>query len=366
MTVTHDQMLFNEEYILAPAPVSRVGFIPALLDSGTSINGSSIYQRITDFDDLPVGASSFASAAFSGADLQRQRPPEAFLVEVDAGMEDEHEDYIEALDKLRSEQFVSAISIDSRDEEVIEEVGKACAARDIIFFWQTDVEEVDDDADKGPFGENNENADELQEIEWTLPAWHDNEEGPYDFFWMCRILAADPDETSRDFSTVLREVDSYDKEISETEYENAVSNGYNLILPFGPHGTYISPGQAMDGRPGSELLSLLWYRQRVKEGLIGLWSQYDDENEKIPVNRTGQELVYQVYEDQFETGVEIGHFEEDQFDGRGDGGSLPEITQSHIDNREIPVDISIQTTTGAVQVGGEVRFHRTPVTEGDD
>lgn len=351
MSVTHDNFIIDQTVVLAPAPTQIQGFYPLLIDSATTFTDSGdglgnfvplrSYSSIEDVI-LDGELSAYAEAAVTAALSQSPAPAQVYVAGFDVA-----DTYETAFNRILTDTEFEPrfLCIDSTDPLDLIEAFQAASAAKCVLVAQLEAEQ---------------NITGSLEVAETSPylmyTWHDDALQPAAFAYLAKFLAYDPDFTSRGGQTQVLGVDGYTRAVTSNEYNLAQTNYLNLFLPFGPAPLFLSPGLMSDGRSISETLSTIWYEVRAKEDLIRFWLREDAAGRKIPVNRQGQRQIADIYRRRFDLGVNAGHFEVDQL-----VVNFPDITAADLDAARIPIEIAIQTTTGAVKILSTVEFSRVPV-----
>ena len=359
MSVSLDDFILDFTLTLAPAPSADAAFVPLMIDSGTTFTGDDHIRRYLSGDDArnDDDLSTFAENAVVDAFRQQSTPDEVWIAEsIEPGAEDTLNEYELALEQLDNERFISFACIDSRVPGDQTSFANFCGERRIAAVLQVNDAEVFDDHAGDPPPTYSD-----IETEFAIPVFSDQDDEAEEFKTLARVLAADPDETSRTFQTQLRHTEDYTIDLEGPDVANALDNGVNVIGEFMQFPAVLHPGQAFDGRQADELLAVIWFNQRYKERLADLWATYDRLDEKIPVDETGQEAVISEGRSLFEDGVDAGHFADGQF-----MSETPDISSDDRADGRIPVVITLQTETGAVTFSPDIIFTRDPIFDGDE
>lgn len=120
----------------------------------------------------------------------------------------------------------------------------------------------------------------------------------------------------------------------------AESTAWNVALPMSVAPAYVDTGKNFAGTPVYEIISVIWFKDRLQARLQALKLSYDDRGAKLPLNRAGQEAVKSEVRAQFKVGEDAGHF---QAGKDADGVRYNDISMPD----PIPAaDIADQTMTG--------------------
>lgn len=356
MTLRLDNTIIDHQSILALTPQAEAGLsTPVLLDEGSSLDGDD-FRLYTDpeqvqTDLLAAYLSEFAAEALTKAFNLSPRPAELLVASVGGST---GADYLEALDGLRDKRTVVAFTIDSRDPAVVSAVGVGAAGRNIIFISQSN------DKDGFAGGEIPGNLSDLEGLEFNAAALHPENSEPFDFVWMVRNVKVNPDTNSRNWNGQVSGILAYDDDyIDQTELAGLLDVPINVIGEFGGEQGWVHPGQALNGRPISELGTAIWFDVRWKEGVSRLFKEYDNADLKFPIDLSGQLALQGVAEGVIGAGIEAGHF----FSADQVIIELPAITEADRDNQRIPINISIMTLTGAIKITSSVTYSRQPIVE---
>ena len=198
--------------------------------------------------------------------------------------------------------------------------------------------------------------------ERTAVVYHDTSGEHNDLVWAGKVLAFDPDEHSAPWNTplnsvaALAEITSAQKAFLRANYAN-YGGRLNSNYPF-----YMDAGVNISGRPMSEIVSADWFAIRCQEGLASLLGDRTNRGQKLPVNAVGVRLVEAVCRGVYDRGVTAGHFEPDQFlftspTINSDGT----ISSADLTAQRIRGTVSIQLTTGAIQIAITANLSRTAV-----
>lgn len=357
MTLTLDNTIINHESILALAPQTQAGLSTPLLIDATSTLGGDAFRIYTGpeavtSDQTAGELSAFAANALRGAFLSSPRPSEVMVASVDGSASPDPETYVSVLDKIRENRIIVGFTIDSREASDIVAVAQAAAARNVIFAWQTDaVADLEG-------GELPAALSDLDGLEFCPGYLHPDGSQAFDFKVLARNLKVSPDTNSRNWTGQVNDVTPYpDGYVSDLT--SILEVPVNVIGEFGGDEGWVYPGKTLTGRPISELVTAIWFDVRWKERVSTLFKQYDVDNEKFPINIGGQNALKGEALPIIADGIDAGHF----VDASQVIIDLPAITAQNRDDQEIPIDITIQTLTGAIKIASSVTYSRQPIVE---
>lgn len=360
MTTKLDPLIVQNEVRLAPTPQSQTGLsVPVLIDANSALDGDLFRTYLTpeqvEVDLAATELSAFAADALQTAFLRTPRPAAMIVASVETGPSD-LDSYVKVLDALGEQFFVTGFTIDSRVNTDIADVALAASSRKKIFIAQSS------DADLKTAGLPAA-LSTIEDIDWPAIILHDEDTEPADFAMLARNLAVDPDTNSRNWTGRVPGIDAYAEGFLPSEdIQVVVDNNVNVIAEFNQRPGWVFPGRALNGRPIAELLTALWFDVRWKERVSRKFDEYDKRDEKFPVSLAGQLVLQGEAEAIISTGVSAGHFASpDQVII-----DLPAISQADRDAQRIPIDITIQTLTGAIKVASSVSFSREPLIAEDE
>lgn len=360
MTIKLDPLVVQNEVRLAPTPQSQTGLsVPVLIDDTSVLDGDLFRTYLTpeqvDLDLAAAEISAFAAKALNTAFLRTPRPAAMVVAAVSAGPS-ATDSYVKVLDALSEQFFVTGFTITSRANSDISEVALAASARKKIFIAQSS------DADFQTPGLPAA-LSSIEDIEFPAIVLHDDTNEPADFVMLARNLSVNPDQNSRNWSGRVPGVAQYaDGFLASEDISVVVDNNVNVIGEFNQRPGWVYPGRALNGRPISELLTALWFDVRWKERVSRKFDEYDSRDEKFPVTLAGQLVLQGEAEAIISAGVSAGHFTSPEQVII----ELPDITADDRDAQRIPINITIQTLTGAIQVASSVTFSREPLINEDE
>lgn len=359
MTLKHDnEILGGLQFFLDAPPTTGAGFgTPVLLSGESGLDGddfrvyTSVEQAAADEDagDIDLFALDAITTAFS----QPVPPPSVIVAHADGGGgSPDVADYLAALDAVRAVRFVGWCVADIRDAQDQIDVAAGCAARRVGFVIQSSASDLLGATLGMQWGA-------LETLEYVMVNYHPEDGEKLDMAVTARNIAPNADNFSRNWTGRIAAVDPYAAgSVTETQYQNAIGNNVNLLGEFGGRPNWLYPGKMINGRPASEIVSAQWFEVRVKERIANLFDRLDARNLKLPVNSAGQAALRSEIETQFTLGVGAGHFEPGQL-----LITEPEITEADRDEQRIPIEVALQTQTGAIKILGSVFFSRQPVIE---
>jgi hypothetical protein len=350
MTATHD-LLIQIQTILAPPPVQQQGFTtPLFISSDSEFNPGEVVRFYTSVEDVNLDndLSADTVVALETAFAQNPQPAAIMVTCQPEGLTTYTA--TQALDRVRNAgYFVTAVAWQDHSTPADQlAFAQDCAAREVLYVFQSaDAGWITPGLPTGFAGIDN--------IEYVAGVYATPAE-PYflDLAWLTKNMVYDPDRTSRNWAGQVRGLTPYS--VTSTAYTNLIANQINFAAPFGPAPMYVAPGVSTTGRPVSELISVQWFKKRIRERWSALFLKYDAEGAKIPVDSDGQELLAAEARTQFALGVTAGHFTEGQLII-----TLPVITQQDRDAQRIPIEISLMTLTGAVRITSTITFSREPI-----
>lgn len=179
--------------------------------------------------------------------------------------------------------------------------------------------------------------------------------------WLARALSFDPDEQSSPWDLDVSGVPGLEGDITETERADCIDNGANIGLPYGPASLFVDPGQNAQGRAFYEIVSSDWFYFRVLEDTIEMKVDYSSRGEKVPLNKTGQNILRSIVTKRLQQGVRNGHFlaaDEGPEDYEGPTVSFPEITSDDRDEQRLRCEVSGRFTVSARKFDFTVEFTR--------
>ena len=349
MSYTFEEATFQIDFNLAPAPIAAEAFIPYILVEDPELPTND-YVTIFSPDDAEDAYSDYTKQLIQ--DAFRQRQSTAFrLVGVDAlgGEADPGDNYIEALDEVRQDNFVTLISADTSEEAELDALALACEALGIVLVAQTEASGVKEGA-QTVFDTNEEFIVPIEVVEGG-PA-----EKPYAPLALIRNMAIDVDEESRSFQTRLVGVE--ETGVDEGEYNILTGENWNVLINNRAGHTWLKEGKTISGRLVDEIVAVQVFKVRYIEAVMRLFDEYDAANEKLPVDTTGQEILGGEGSAVYSRLADAGHFVTGGFSDTDENDDLPPITDQDVENGKIPIAFTITTQSGAVNVRGNVDAER--------
>lgn len=179
--------------------------------------------------------------------------------------------------------------------------------------------------------------------------------------WLARFLSFDPDEQSAPADLPVDGVPLISQNLTGSERQNAIDNGANIGLPYGPAPHFVDPGQNAQGRALYEMITADWFYFRLTEDMAKKKVEYSDRGEKIPVSPVGQGIMRSVVSRRLSQGVRNGHFlaaEDGPEEYTGPSISFPEITDSDKQNQRLRCDVSGRFEVSARKFQFTIEFTR--------
>lgn len=304
MAANHDSQI-DVSITLAPSATSQAGFGTVLLIDDGSLMAGDDYREYTsdtaaktdlDASEITQFAYDFVKAAFS----QQPRPDKVIVGSMDSSLAvpETYTGRYDTIASLTDDFYV--VCIDSRADADVEAMSSHVEAKEKLFVAQSST--------AGLLTSGLPTAlASLDTRDRTAVLYHDKDTEPAAEAWAASRLVFDPDQKSAVWTGYVRSVDEYTSALTDTEKTEAKKNNVNLLMPFGDDDTYVFDGVNTSGRDIYEMITLDWFTARLNTRLIDLKRQYDADGEKIPVSRTGQNLVRAEAEAQIQSGEDAGH-----------------------------------------------------------
>jgi len=349
---------------LQPAPPERKGFGNTLY-IGPKADIAFSSDRVRTYNDLDAvendgDLSQDQIDAATAYFAQEPEPDQLLIGYADLGGS---ESYADALDKIENatDDFYGVV-IESRADSDIVDITDAVEthSRDVICSVQTDDQTNIDSSGLSS------SLSALDGKERTFLHYHGKDSKYLDIAWFGAWLTADPDEASAPGFVEIKHVAEYSGALpSGATGENgfAYENDVNLMLPFSSADRFVKPARNQNGRQASFILSRDWFANRLQTDIAFEILKASEQNEKIPVGiagtkRTSGQVVFaKLIRKRYKQGVRVQHFEEDQLDLQ-----YPVVTQTNVNNGNVPLEAEITIATPAQSVDVTAYFSLSPVT----
>lgn len=329
---------------LAPAPASQTSFGTMMFiadeASGTDLDGdrvrtyASASEVSTDVDAGHVSAAlgQMASDFFS----QRPQPTTLKIGRADTGGGESFEDAFDAIRAVDDDFY--GVAIESRVDADILSISSAVESSDskIVAVQSDDSDWLTTGLPSG--------LSALATRENTAVLYHDTDAEWGAVCWLGARLQYNPDRTAAGFSGRVKAVANYSTAPTAGQKQFLVANNANYGLPYGSEPFTVFPGVNCAGREIAHILTKHWLRDRVQTDLIATHLAYMNRGEKLTVSREGQAVCAAIVRGWFQRGEAVGHFKPGNTEV-----TLPEITTTDINNREIPLTARATLATSAVQ-----------------
>ncbi len=189
----------------------------------------------------------------------------------------------------------------------------------------------------------------VEDNEWTAHIYHDDDTEPAAACWLANRASFDVDTDSPPWNSPVYNVADLTSKITQAEKAFIRANSSNVGLPFGTaFDFYVDPGQNLNVRSASQLVTNAWYETRIREALADLIANLSNEGEKLAVSRTGQEQTLAVLNSVFGKGVKAGHFE--PLTGDTTAWDAETITAADQTARRLRFSGRAQTSEGVIQM----------------
>lgn len=348
---THDSNItINITLAAAPADGNSFGipirFVPLATNS---LDGDVVrsYTNTTDVsDDLTAGfISAASSAALIDGFSQIPKPPILKLASIDLVGGDFVDDAYAAA-KLVDDVFYG-VTQESRTDADILLLSAVVEADRRIYVLQSD--EATWLTAGYPAG-----LAAVEDRERSILAYHDDDAQNFDFAWAASRLVFDPDVKSAPWIGQVREVAALTA-LTEGQKTFLLANDGNVGLRFGSTAFFVMEGTNAAGRPISHIITMDWIFENLQDDLIALIADLAADGQKLTVDDEGQAKGLQIIEARLQQAVGAGHLSEFQIDN-------VLITQTHIDDGQLPYSGRGTLTVGAVKVNLDLNLSTTPLT----
>jgi hypothetical protein len=212
----------------------------------------------------------------------------------------------DGLDAIRAEDDDwYAFTLQSQDKDDIEAAAAWAEANQKLFIGQT----WDPDSKTGGPGDPIAALEALGYLQSAVLWRHQSYADQWSAFqWMCKTLAADPDDqtTIWAYKRLTGSTSDEDK-LTATEKNEILDNYGSVYLPF-KSTPVTGMGRTASGHPLDLVLTLNWVEARVQEAIVAELINYSNRNEKIRYTDIGISVIQQIIQGVLATGVEVGHF----------------------------------------------------------
>lgn len=349
---------------LQPAPPKRKGF-GNVLYIGPKADIAYSSARVRTYNDLDAVESDGdlsqpqidAATAYFG---QEPEPDQLLIGYVDLAGGETYKDALDAIEGDTDDFY--GVVIEARTDAEIVDISEAVEnhSRDVLCSVQTsDQTNIDSSG-------LSSGLSAIDGKERTFLHYHDQDSEYLDIAWLGAWLTADPDEASAPGFVEIKQVAEYSGALpSGATGENgfAYENDVNLMLPFSSADRFVKPARNQNGRQASFILSRDWFANRLQTDIAFEILKASEQNEKIPVGiagtkrTTGQIIFAKLIRKRYKQGVRVQHFEEDQLDLQ-----YPVVTQTNVNNGNVPLEAEITIATPAQSVDVTAYFSLSPVT----
>jgi len=326
---TLDALIIDLTINLTPPPAAPVGFGEVLLlvdeAPGNPLPGAARFYRFTSVaaattaqaaGDITAAVLQAITDAFTPLAGQSRAPTAVQVGRVDTGGGESYPDALALV--LAAGASVWAVCADTRTDsvQVALDAAIASASNRMIGIWQSSHADWKLPAGGIPAGYTGIDSGR------SLIVWHDTDAEWADLVWATNRLAFDPDVISVVWNTPLPAVEAYATGLTETERDDVIANGANVVLPYYSATSYVYPAESVSdtgaGFTGNELLTRDWFEQRAFEKIAAEQIKLATRGEKIPVTIEGQGIVLGALAWVVETSQTAGHIVKGQIAIRGD------------------------------------------------
>ncbi|MFB6265021.1 MAG: hypothetical protein ABEL76_15585 [Bradymonadaceae bacterium] len=349
---------------LQPAPPTRKGF-GNVLYIGPKADIAYSSDRVRTYNDLEAVENDNdlsqpqidAATAYFGQDPS---PDQLLIGYVDLAGGETYKDALDAIEGDTDDFY--GVVIESRADAEIVDISEAVEnhSRDVLCSVQTS-----DQANIDSSGLSS-GLSAIDGKERTFLHYHDQDSEYLDIAWLGSWLVYDPDQRSAPGFQAIDVVAEYSTLLptgatGETGF--AYENNVNLMLPFSSADQFIKPARNQNGRQASFILSRDWFANRIQTDIAFEILEASNQGEKIPVGTagtkrtSGQVQFAKLIRKRYKQGVRTQHFEEEQLDLK-----YPVVTQTNVNNGNVPLEAEITIATPAQSVDVTAFFSLSPVT----
>jgi len=372
---THDDTIFDITLTLDPSPAGQRGFSRVLLIADDTLSNSGnrteVYSGPTAVEnDLDSGEINQAERdALITMFAQSPRPEEIQLGNRDTVAGESLKD---AFDEIKAVDpgFYAVTAIDDTDT-VQNAFINAIESEDHIFIFRASDTSLKDASPSVLSG----NLSGYPGKERSALIFHDDPNstlasgagsGYADAAWAANRLAFNQDESSPPwFGPALASVEDYSTPITPADKTNMIGpnaadggNAVNVILPAGGTGKTVFRGHNGNTRPIYIIVTRDWFAARLQERVTDRVLSKSQRGEKLEVSTEGQSELGGIIRNQFERGVEAGHFKAGQLDI-----TYPTITDADLNAERLRVEAAITLSVAAQEVEFNIDLFRDDVVE---
>ena len=365
MGATHDNFVTMNVFA-APLPPAVVQFGRILLiDDGSSLDGAAykVYddrQEAVDDNDANElsdhGLAAVEAALVEGAS-------DIAVASMDSSGGD---DYVGVLQDIRdSDLDYMIVCIDSREAadivavsgEVETHVLSANADYEFFVFQSADSDLLESGADLPAA------LSDADDQDWTAGRFHDDDEAVSEVEWAANRGRFNLDATSPTWEGPMRDGTPLVDSITSSQRSNLLDKNIAVGLPQAEEQVVVAEGVTTSGRPIYEQFTEAWFVIRSHREMNRVRVQYQDRGEKIPLNRTGQQIVRGVVDKFIGIGEEAGHFDSIQHGEVRDDGEdsliqFPDITDEDIAERRLRCNVKVWFEVDALRFTFNIFFQR--------
>lgn len=350
---------FSFTFTLSPSPPTRAGFGNLLIIAPlatNSLNGDTTrsYASATEAQvDLTAGyIEQVVYDRVALAFTQDGKPSAVKVGAVDlVGVEGWDEAFTRI---LAADPDFYAVCITSRTAADIVSIGTQIEAEGTrqLFFQSSDADWLTTGVPAA--------FSTMAAFERSSLIFHDDDTEFHDIAWVADRLSADPDETSADWKALIKGATALTTGLTTAQkgFLEDTNNG-NVALELGPaYELFVDPGQNLNGRSIYEILTVDWYRARVREDMAQLFVTLATERRKLVVGAQGQVQVQGVLDGRLQQGANMPspHFI------RGQTRVTPQaIVQADLDNEQMRFKIEAQIAQSARKALFDIYFQNSPL-----